>query len=353
MARINARKLNLNSNIDQVPLQTGFSYLTSAKEIVKHTDLRGKTAMVTGGYSGIGLETVKALASAGATVFVPARNPENVREKIKAIPNTILEEIDLLEPDSVDSFAKRFLELQRPLHILINNAGIMGPPLTRDRNGNEVHFVVNHLSHFQLTARLWPALKLAANARVINVSSRAHKQGGVIFDDPAFERTRYTNWKAYAQSKTANTLFAVELDRLGKSYGVRAYAVHPGLIPASGISRYIVNQRISSAFIKGFIRSFLSVSDILHLTGLVNLFIRYPSNRYKTNAQGAATIVWCATSPLLKDKGGVYCEDCDIAEAVSAESTTPYGVRPWAINAAYAGRLWELSEKLTGLKFPL
>lgn len=337
----------------QRPLNTGLSWKTTAKDAIADFDLHGKTIIITGGNSGIGLEAVRVLAAAGARVIVPVRNLEKAKEILEGIPNLELEIIDLLDPLSIDSFSARFLASGRALDILINNAGIMGTPLKRDKRGYETHFAVNHLGHFHLTARLWPALTKANQARVVAVSSRAHRRNGVVFEDPNFIHTAYDNWKAYAQSKTANSLFAVELDRLGRKYGVRAFAVHPGLIPATGISRYIMESRIRSAGLKKNIRWLLDNLEKFHLVSLVNLFIREPANRYKTNSQGAATMVWCAISDDLDEKGGVYCEDCDIAEAVTAASQKPSGVKPWAIDPDSAKRLWQISEGLTGVKFEI
>lgn len=342
-----------NDKTIQTPLNTGFNYHTTAEEIVGDKDLKGKTIIVTGGNSGIGLETVRALARAGASVVVPVRNIEKAKKILTGVPNIQLETLDLLDPESVDLFSDRFLSSGKSLDILINNAGLMGSPLKRDKRGYETHFATNHLGHFQLTARLWPALIKSESSRVVIVSSRAHRRGGVVFEDPNFVNTGYDNWKAYAQSKTANSLFAIELDRKAKIYNVRAFAVHPGLIPGTGISRYIMNERIKSAGLKKFIWSFLEVSDRIHLVSLINIFIKETANRYKTNSQGAATVVWCAISDDLKGIGGVYCEDCDIAEAVPPDSIKPSGVRPWAIDLTDAKRLWQLSEDLTGIKFDL
>ncbi|WP_025706943.1 SDR family NAD(P)-dependent oxidoreductase, partial [Paenibacillus graminis] len=199
-------------------------------------------AIVTGGYSGIGLETSRVLAEAGATVIVPARTPVKAKAAVSGIPRLELETLDLMDPASIDSFAMRFIASGRPLHFLINSAGIMAAPLTRDARGYESQFATNHLGHFQLTARLWPALQQAGRARVISVSSRAHRLGGVDLTDPNFERREYDKWKSYAQSKSANVLFAVALDGKAKAYGGRAFAVHPGLIPSSGIGRFLETE---------------------------------------------------------------------------------------------------------------
>jgi NAD(P)-dependent dehydrogenase (short-subunit alcohol dehydrogenase family) len=351
--------ISSNEMTPQASLGSGFGSRTTAEEVSKGLDLSGKIAMVTGGYSGIGLETTRALAKAGARVIVPARNSQKAQKALEGIPNVELELLDLMKPSSIDSLSERFLSSERPLHILVNSAGIMATPLVRDERGYESQFATNHLGHFQLTARLWPALKKAGNARVVAVSSRAHRKGGVNFDDPNFETTEYDRWKAYAQSKSANALFAVGLDRLAKVHGVRAFAVHPGLVPATGIGRFRRLKKASST-VKEPNETASKMIDKLHLIELMNSMLavsskatRRPMVRIKTIQQGAATSIWCATSGMLDGKGGVYCEDCDIAEAVPADSTKGTGVRPWAIDPVYAERLWQLSEELTGMRFKI
>nr|WP_208629865.1 oxidoreductase [Paenibacillus ferrarius] len=309
----------------QTPLPSGFGPLTTARETLGGRDLSGKIAIVTGGYSGVGLETTRALAEAGATVIVPARTPEKARAAIADIPRVELEELDLMAPASIDAFAKRFLDSGRPLDMLINNAGIMAPPLVRDTRGFESQFATNHLGHYQLTGRLWSALKQSGSARVVSVSSTGIRFGGVDFDDPNFERREYDKWQAYGQSKTANALFAVGLDKRGQTHGIRAFSVHPGRI-MTDLARYLSPEESAIGGI------------------------------YKTTEQGAATSVWCATSPQLAGKGGVYCMDADIAEIIpdfdlQGLGQVLTGVLPWAIDANLAERLWKLSEKMTGVKF--
>lgn len=308
----------------QEPITSGYGKHSTAKETLQEINLSDKICIVTGGYSGIGLETTRALAEAGATVIVPARTIEKARTALADIPHVEIEELDLMDPASIDAFAKRFLDSQRPLDILINNAGIMVPPLTRDFRGYESQFATNHLGHFQLTARLWPALKQAGSARVVSVSSSGIVFGGVNFEDPNFEQEQYEKWRAYGQSKSANSLFAVSLDEFGYDYGIRAFAVHPGAI-YTDLSRFLSEEELNS------------------LDFGMDL---------KTEEQGAATSVWCATSPTLEGQGGVYCLDVNIARAVPTVQDMP-GVLPWAIDSDSAQRLWELSEKLTGVKFDL
>jgi len=212
----------------QTPIRSGFGPRTTAREALRGISLEGKVAIVTGGSAGLGLETTRALVEAGATVLVPARNADKARRALGALPRVELGQLDLLDPGSIDAYATQFLATGRPLHMLINNAGIMATPLQRDARGYESQFAANHLGHFQLTTRLWPALWRAGGARVVALSSRGHQRGEVDFADPNFLHRRYDRWQAYGQSKTANVLFAVELDRLGEGKGVRAFAVHPG-----------------------------------------------------------------------------------------------------------------------------
>ncbi|MFC4807899.1 oxidoreductase [Paenibacillus sp. GCM10023250] len=317
----------------QEPIRSGYGHHTTAKEALGGRDLSGKTAVVTGGYSGIGLETVRVLTEAGAAVIVPARTLDKARASLAGMSHVELEELDLMNPASIDAFAQRFLDSGRPLDMLIHSAGIMVPPLKRDARGYESQFATNHLGHFQLTARLWPALKKAGGARVVVVSSSAISMGGVDFDDPHFERKEYDRWIAYAQSKSANSLFAVELDKRGYSSGVRAFALHPGIVETD----LAVN---------------LTDDEMLAIYAHDNKGRRSENPLLKTVEQGAATSIWCATSPQLDGKGGVYCEDVDIANISTADSSSAQsGVTPWAIDPSLASRLWRLSEKLTGITF--
>lgn len=311
---------------EQRPLNTGFGPETTAREVIEGCDLKGKIAIVTGGYSGVGLETTRALAEAGATVVVPARTQEKARSALAGIPRVELETLELIDPESIDDFAGRFLATGRPLNILINNAGIMASPLQRDARGYESQFATNHLGHFQLTARLWPSLRRAEKARVVSLSSTGIRFGAVDFDDPNFEKRPYNKWQAYGQSKTANALFAVALDKRGEPHNVRAFSVHPGRIHTD-LARFMSQEELSGA-----------------------------GGAFKNTEQGAATSVWCATSPQLEGKGGVYCMDVDIAPVVTdfnlqGLDQEPGGVLPWAIDPDLAERLWTLSEQMTGVKF--
>ncbi|MBX5088399.1 oxidoreductase [Rhizobium lentis] len=315
----------------QAPIHSGFDPKSTAVETLGNTDLTGRIAVVTGGASGIGLETTRTLTQAGASVIVPARDPVKAAEALSGIPRAEVCKLDLMDPVSIDAFSETFLGSGRPLHLLINNAGIMAAPLVRDARGYESHFSANHLGHFHLTARLWPALQQAKAARVVTLSSGAHRQATVDFDDLNFERRDYDKWKAYGQSKTANVLFTVALDQRGASDGIRAFAVHPGRIETN-LQRFIPMEELQAR-------------------GLRNENGEIPPeqrNLYKTPQQGAATTVWCAVSKSLDGLGGVYCENSDIAQAVPSDHKPLDGVLPWAIDEEAAERLWTLSEQMTG-----
>ncbi|MFP6557889.1 oxidoreductase [Paraburkholderia sp. B3] len=312
----------------QAPLNSGFGFHSAAADVIQGVDLTGKIAIVTGGYSGIGTETTRALAQAGATVVIPARDLDKARQALDGIDRLEFAALDLLDPLSVDAFAEAFLSSGRPLHLLVNSAGVMASPFARDGKGYELQLSANHIGHFRLVARLWPVLQRAQGARVVALSSGAHRRAAFDFDDPHFHRRAYDRWIAYAQAKTATALFAVELDRRGAADGIRAFSVHPGRIE-TGLQRHI------------------SLADLQAL-GFRNEQGEIPAEQrhlYKSVAQGAATTVWCATNPMLDGKGGVYCEDCDIAVAVDADHTDLNGVLPWARDTEAARRLWTLSEE--------
>jgi NAD(P)-dependent dehydrogenase (short-subunit alcohol dehydrogenase family) len=317
---------------DQKPLNSGFGAETTAEEIASGIDLRGKVCVITGGHSGIGLETTRVLTKAGAFVCVGARDLTKARKNLANTNKVQVVHLDLADPESVDRFAARVLNSHNVIHLLINNAGIMKPPtLMRNVRGYELQFATNHLGHFQLTARLWPAVKTAQGARVVTLSSIGHRYSGVDLDDPNYLLRPYDKAAAYGQSKTANSLFSVELDRRGKGHGVRAFAVHPGGV-LTDLVRHLTDHE-------------LKAWGIFREDGVLNA----PSSGFKSLAQGAATTVWCAVSAQLDGKGGVYCEDCDFAELVPNDSPSLSGVRHWAVDHPTAKALWDLSEQLTGL----
>jgi len=310
-------------------LPSGFGAESTASDVLTGVDLTGKLAIVTGGYSGLGLETTRALAAAGAHVVVPARRVDVARAALGELAE--VDELDLGDLASVRGFAERFLASDRSIDILINNAAIMAlPELTRIGDGWEAQFATNHLGHFVLANLLWPALVRDGGARVVALSSSGHKRSGIRWDDPQFESTPYDKWKAYGQAKTADSLFAVELDRLGAPHGVRAFAVHPGGI-MTPLQRHLPRAEMIAA---GWISA----------DGVVN-------ERFKSPAQGAATSTWAATSRLLDGMGGVYCEDADIAEPTFADSPTARfaGVDAHAIDKDDAERLWAYSVEVTGV----
>ncbi|WP_102958183.1 oxidoreductase [Mangrovicella endophytica] len=315
----------------QTPIGSGFGAASTAMEVVSGIDLSGKLAVVTGGASGLGLETTRALVHAGAEVIVPARNPERASTALRELVGATVEHMDLADPHSVAAFAGRVVSVGRPVSILVSSAGIMATPETRDADGHEAQFATNHLGHFRLTLGLWPALVAARGARVVSVSSRGHQIAGVDFEDIDFRVRRYDKWLAYGQSKTANALFAMALDHRGQEHGIRAFSLHPGQI-LTDLARHLSAEEIASF-------------DALDEAGRP---IVDPERGMKMVEQGAATTVWCATSPQLNGMGGVYCEDCDVA-VVNEPSVGRKGVSPWACDPDAAESLWQVSAAWTGL----
>ncbi|WP_026425607.1 SDR family NAD(P)-dependent oxidoreductase [Actinokineospora inagensis] len=302
----------------QHKIGSGFDEHSTAQEVLAGIDLTGSLAVVTGGYSGLGLETTRALVDAGAEVVVPARRPDQATTALADLPRVRIDHMDLADLDTVAAFADRLLDAGRPIDILIGNAGIMACPETRVGPGWEAQFATNHLGHFALANRLWPLLA-DGGARVISVSSAGHRRSPIRWDDIHFT-TGYDKWQAYGQAKTANILFAVHLDALAAPAGVRAFAVHPGPI-LTPLQRHLTQAEMVEA---GWI----------HPDGT-------PANlTFKSPQQGAATQVWAATTPHLSTHGGVYCLDCDIAN--------PTDVHDYATDPTQAARLWTLSANLTG-----
>ncbi|OJY62027.1 MAG: oxidoreductase [Sphingobium sp. 66-54] len=316
----------------QKPLGTAFGPFTTAEEVAQGTDLSGKIAIVTGGASNLGRETVRILSLKGATVIVPARDPNAARQALADIPNVSVSAMNLLDPSSIDAFAADFLSSRRPLDLLILSAGVMATSLFRDAKGHEGQFATNHLGHFHLTGALWSSLRRADGTRVVVLSSRGHQLGGFDLSDLAFNRRAYDKWLAYGQAKTANALFAVALDARGVGHGIRAYSVHPGSI-LGPLARHLSREEIDQF-------------------GAVNAdgsAVIDPARDLKTPQQGAATTIWCATSPALNGIGGVYCEDCDIAPI---ETEGRFGVRPFATNPETAEALWAESARLVDIHQP-
>jgi NAD(P)-dependent dehydrogenase (short-subunit alcohol dehydrogenase family) len=319
----------------QAPIGSGFGPRSTPADVLAGLDLTGKLAVVTGGYSGLGLETTRGLVNVGVHVIVPARRPEHavaVLDELDLPKGSVdVATMDLADQASVRAFAETVAS--ENIDMLINDAAIMAAPEARVGPGLEPQwesqFATNHLGHYTLTNLLWPALSRGGGARVVALTSTGHKLSPIRFDDPQFT-TGYDKWKAYGQAKTANSLFAVKLDELGAPAGVRAFAVHPGGIMTE-LQRHLPREEMIA-------------SGWIDAEGNIN-------ERFKTPAQGAATSVWAATSPMLTGMGGVYCEDCDIAEPteVGSPSARVHGVDAHAIDQADADRLWQLSAELTGV----
>ncbi|GAA3628810.1 SDR family NAD(P)-dependent oxidoreductase [Kineosporia mesophila] len=314
-------------DVIQHPIDSPFGAKSTATQVLAGIDLSGRLVLMTGGYSGLGLEATKALTAAGAHVVVPARRPEVAAEALAEVPNTEVDELDLGDQASVAAFAERFLSSGRDIHHTIDSAAIMANPYTTVGPGWESQFGTNHLGHFALVNRLWPAIA-RGRGRVVSVSSSGHRRGGIQWDDIDFTHD-YDKWRAYAQAKTANALFARRLDQLAAPQGVRAFSVHPGGI-LTPLQRHLPKQEMVDM---GWIDA-----DGNQLAD------------FKTPEQGAATQVWAATSPLLNGLGGLYLEDCNVAAPAPQESTTVMGgVRSWATDPAEAERLWDLSVERTGV----
>lgn len=320
-------------NTLQTPLKSGHGPFTTAEEVAGDVDLSGKVAIVTGGASNLGMETVRVLSSRGARVVVPARDPKSASEALSHMEGVDVMPMDLLDYSSIQDFAQNFRRRHDHLDLLILSAGVMATPLFRDAHGHEGQFAVNHLGHFVLTSAVWPLLCASNAARVVVLSSRGHQLGGLDLADLDFRTRPYDKWLAYGQSKTANSLFAVALDARGAPHNVRAFSVHPGSI-LGPLARHLTDEEIDS---------FGAVDE----SGAA---IVDPLKDMKNAQQGAATTVWCAVAPELSSVGGVYCEDCDIAQI---ESQGRFGVRPFAIDPQVAQSLWEATVLITGTDIPL
>ena len=319
----------------QYPIGSGFTAAATANDVLAGIDLTGRNAVVTGGHAGIGLEVTRALTKAGASVTVAARDPDSAAAALAGMDRVKTARLDLVDPASIDAFAARWLGTGRALHMLINGAGASGGP-ERDARGYETQFATNHLGHFQLTLALLPALRAAHGARVVNVSSGAQRFGRIRWDDPNFA-TGYDSRAAYAQSKLANVLFAVELDRRWQTDGIRGFAVHPGVV---------VGTKLNSS----------AGSEALRRQGLIDDAgqpIIDPSVGKKTPQQGASTVVFAATSRLLAGIGGVYLKDNDVSPLDDEErqltaDCIPAEVASHSIDPQAAERLWAMSERMIG-----
>ena len=316
------------------PITSPFNARTTALEVVKGLSLAGKNAIVTGGASGLGLETSRALASAGANVTLAVRNLEQgkaaVAELQRAYPNASVKvmHLDLADLALVAKFAADWIATGAQLDILINNAAIMANPLTRTKQGWESQFATNHLGHFALTTALLPSLLKSGgatgDARIVCLSSTGHKICSVDFDDIHFERREYNKWKAYGQAKSANAMFALGLHLKYADKGITANAVHPGGI-MTGLQKFLPIEEMRAL-------GWLKADDT-------------PLDIFKTPEQGASTSLWAATSPLLKGRGGMYLEDCSVGQPAEP-SHRASGYSPHIADAELALRLWDVSEKI-------
>jgi NAD(P)-dependent dehydrogenase (short-subunit alcohol dehydrogenase family) len=312
---------------DPSPITTPFGFDSTAAEVIEGIDLSGKRAIVTGGSSGIGIETAGTLAAAGADVTLAVRDTDAGDRTATDITATTgnaavhVGRLDLVDRASVAAFVA---DWSGPLHLLVNNAGVMAlPQLEVTPDGWEMHFATNHLGHFALARGLHDALAAAGDARIVSLSSRGHLRSAVVFDDLNFADRPYDPWLGYGQSKTANVLFAVEATRRWAADGITANAVHPGAI-RTNLSRHMDPEELAQ----------------LHASGLYT---------FKTPEQGAATSVLVATSPQLEGIGGRYFEDCNEAAVLDqAAADARSGVAAYALDPENAKRLWEVSLAAVG-----
>ena len=317
----------------QKPIISGFDSKSDADKIVKEKDLSGKIAIVTGGYSGIGLETSRALVAIGAKVIIPAKRTEVAVQNLEGIVSKEnIVEMDLGNLNSVRKFTEDFKESFGKLDLLINNAGIMACPETRIGNGWESQFAVNHIGHFLLTKELMDTMAENDGARFVCLSSSAHSLTGILWDDIHFRNNSYDKWMAYGQSKTASSLVAIEFHRRMVDKGVSGFSVHPGGI-LTPLQRHLQKEEMVAL---GWMDEDGSPSEMT-------------KNLFKTTSQGASTTLWCATSPSLNGIGGVFCEDCDIAKRkndVDESLQRYFGVADWAVDTEEASKLWDVTEKM-------
>lgn len=312
-----------------------FGRESTTDEVLAGKDLSGRSVFITGANSGLGQETARAFAARGAHVVMAGRDQDKLDASVAAIRETVpaarLDTItvDLGSLESIRAATSRARQQFPAIDLLINNAGVMATPFLHTRDGFEMQLGTNHLGHFALTAELMPAIERGGLKRIVNLSSRGHHMAPFDFADPNFQHRPYNPWASYGQSKTANVLFTVGLEQRFAVLGIHAYAVHPGGIDTN------LGRHMNEEMRQGLMNR-IAVSD--------------PGFAWKTIPQGAATSCWAATAEELEGNGGVYCEDCHVAE-VDDESTNS-GVRSYAVNPSFAERLWKLSEELTGAKFP-
>jgi NAD(P)-dependent dehydrogenase (short-subunit alcohol dehydrogenase family) len=316
-----------------------FGAKSTTDEVLQGIDLRGKRVLVTGASAGLGVETARTLAAHGATVVGAVRDLEKghkateiVRKDAAHGGSLELVELDLASLKSVRACADALVKAGKSFDVVICNAGVMACPQGKTADGFETQFGTNHLGHFVLVNRI--ASLMHKGSRLVNLSSAGHRFSDVDIDDPNFAHTPYTEFGAYGRSKTANILFAVEFDRRHKADGVRATAVHPGGIMTE-LGRYMT-QELRDAMLK-------SINDSNTAAGA-------PAFEWKTIPQGAATTVWSGFVAPAEEVGGLYCEDCHVAE-LQENPQARGGVRAYALNADHAKALWAKSEAMAGEKF--
>ncbi len=315
---------------EQKKIGSGFSPKSEPQDILEGIALAGKVAVVTGGYSGIGLETTRALAGAGVRVYVPVRDPAKAEATLAGVEGDIhVDAMDLSQLDSVRAYGELVAGREPRLDLLINNAGIMACPETRVGRDWESQFAVNHIGHFVLCDALLPSLLAAGGARVVALSSIGHRRSDILWEDIHFQRSDYEKWTAYAQSKTANALFALGLDMKYGEQGVRAFSVHPGGI-LTPLQRHLGNEEMQA----------------LGWTDADGNLSEQARALFKSPTQGCTTTLWAATSPALAETGGLYCEDCDVANLAGEDSPRYFDVAPWACSEEGATRLWEATEQM-------
>lgn len=312
-----------------------FGFSSTTDEVLAGIDLSGRTVFVTGANSGLGQETSRAMAARGAHVIMAGRDQAKLDEAVAAIqgehPKAQLDTlaVDLGNLENIRAATSRARQRFAKIDILINNAGVMATPFLHTTDGFEMQFGTNHLGHFALTGELFPLIERGHLKRIVNLSSRGHHMAPVDFDDPHFERRPYDPWASYGQSKTANVLFTVGLEQRFAVLGIHAYAVHPGGIETN------LGRHMTPEMREGLMKRVTSSDG---------------GFQWKTIPQGAATSCWAATAPELEGSGGVYCEDCHVAEVDDQSSSG--GVRSYAVNPSYAERLWAMSVDATGVQYP-
>ena len=316
-----------------------FGAFSTADDVLEDVDLSGKRVLVTGVSAGLGVETARALVTHGARVVAAARNLSKARlatEEVRAkMPNGAgleLVELDLASLASVRACADALVSAGEPFDLIVANAGVMACPKSYTADGFETQFGTNHLGHFVLVNRIESLLQ--RGSRLVILSSEGHRYSDVDLDDPNFERTRYSKFAAYARSKTANILFAVEFDRRHRASDVHATAVHPGAIQTE-LGRYLTSE---------------ASQQMIDQMNKANATAGLPEFRWKTVSQGAATSLWSGLVAAANEVGGRYCEDCKVAQIDDGE-IVPGGVRSYALNPEKAKALWAKSEDMVGEKF--